>query len=75
MSTAYLMARQRPYSSALGSAARVLGVLVIIRCGLRHSSGKRKANGSADQSASHIALLLFKPDSNEGPTNMLASRS
>jgi hypothetical protein len=55
MSTAYLMARQRPSSSALGSTARVLAILVIIRRGLRHGGGKRKANGSADQSASHIA--------------------
>ena len=55
ISTAYLMARQRPYSSALGSAPRALGILVIIRRGLRHGGGKRKTNGSADRSASHIA--------------------
>ena len=55
ISTAYLMARQRPYSSALGCTARVLGILVIIRRGLRHGGGKCKTNGSADRSASHIA--------------------
>jgi hypothetical protein len=67
MSTAYLMTSQRPYGRALGCAARMLRVLVLIRCGLRRGGSKRKGHASEDQSASHLLLLWSSRTRTEVP--------
>jgi hypothetical protein len=75
MSTSYLVAGQRPYGRTLGCPTRMLRVLVLIRCGLRRGDNKGKAGGSTDQPASHMLLLLLKPDPNGASRAMVASRS
>jgi hypothetical protein len=66
MSTTYLMARQRPYSSALGSTARVLGILVIIRRGLR------MVVASARPTAAQINPRRISPAGRPDPARILA---